>query len=143
MFNIGDKVKIKDVNTATMNPQTAPVYQGLTGKIGEYLGQDFYYTEFHRIKIPGVVNPMTGLEEFCLKSDEFELLTANTINASNSPAIGTKSYPHTPTTPNICNHSWKRYIGFTHIYDYCIHCDNKTNQKVIGKSVDWSDEVDD
>lgn len=25
----------------------------------------------------------------------------------------------------ICQHEYKEYIGFTHIYKYCIKCDNK------------------
>lgn len=26
-----------------------------------------------------------------------------------------------------CFHSWKKYVGFTEIYYYCEHCDEKSN----------------
>ena len=26
-----------------------------------------------------------------------------------------------------CTHNWKKYVGFTDVYYYCDHCDEKTN----------------
>lgn len=31
----------------------------------------------------------------------------------------------TEVISNKCNHQWKRYIGFTHIYDFCTQCPSK------------------
>lgn len=29
------------------------------------------------------------------------------------------------TTPPICYHTWKKYVGLTHIYEFCDICDKK------------------
>lgn len=30
---------------------------------------------------------------------------------------------------NGCDHTWKRYIGFNEIYDYCTLCDKKKGER--------------
>ncbi len=44
-------------------------------------------------------------------ADNIELISSGPAVAN--PAVGP------------CMHSFKSYVGFTHVYDYCVHCDEK------------------
>ena len=30
--------------------------------------------------------------------------------------------------PQACQHEWKKYVGFTQVYDYCAKCDEKKKE---------------
>lgn len=130
MFNIGDKVKLKDehcinnISTPGYNGPPVVFPKGLEGVVVDIdrTWQIWYQVRFDQ-----------GCITHCGYFSPSELVSAYVYTGVEIDPYdwgGAVADPISPST-ECWNHDWKTYIGLQKKFEYCTKCDQKRNEGFI------------
>jgi hypothetical protein len=129
MMTVNNILIIEDPN---LSPYTVKaVYNELQG---DYQTFDFTYFE----KLPfgnarlAICNPpvfgsaqLSGVNQYPYNNASIGAAGLFTTNSGHKISISNGTIVDISQPPSSCAHFWKRYNGFTQVYDFCTHCDKK------------------